>query len=187
MNHEHPRDNPYVAFDLDGTLAHFNPEMFQQYGYRYIGDPIPTMVELVKDYIKSGIKVKIMTARVAHTTDAEKREITGYILNWLKETELPELEITCIKDYNMIKLYDDRCEEVFTNKGFGPRNVIWWIYEPMAKINKDKIKRRIEYVRDSDMVKSLKRLLEVMTVNETADKTADKTANDEKEIPIKKE
>ncbi len=104
-NKERPKI--WTGVDLDGTLAYFS----RVSSYDKIGEPVPAMLDLVKKMINHGIRVKIFTARVQ---DPEQLPI---IRKWLKDNGLPELEITNIKDYNMTRLYDDRCIQVERNTG----------------------------------------------------------------------
>ncbi len=93
--------------DLDGTLAYFD----RMSSYDKVGEPVPAMLALVKKMINNGVRVKIFTARV------EDPEQLPIIRKWLKDNNLPELEITNIKDFNMRMLYDDRCIQVERNTG----------------------------------------------------------------------
>ncbi len=97
----------WIGVDLDGTLAYHD----RSSAYDKIGEPVPIMLALVKKMINNGIRVKIFTARA---TDPEQLSI---IRKWLKRNRLPELEITNVKDYSMLRLYDDRCIQVEHNTG----------------------------------------------------------------------
>ncbi|MDX9786780.1 MAG: hypothetical protein RBT11_08385 [Desulfobacterales bacterium] len=97
----------WIGMDLDGTLARTDPLS----GISKIGDPVPKMVNLATRLINEGNRVKIFTARAF---DADQ---VAMIHNWLKENGLPELEVTNIKDFEMIRLYDDRAIQVITNTG----------------------------------------------------------------------
>ncbi|MCP4723077.1 MAG: hypothetical protein GY860_26795 [Desulfobacteraceae bacterium] len=102
-----PLPKTWIGVDLDGTLAYYdNSSSIEE-----VGTPIPAILALVKKMINNGIRVKIFTARA---TDPEQLPI---IRKWLKINNLPELEITNIKDYYMLKLYDDRCIQVEKNTG----------------------------------------------------------------------
>ena len=93
---------PWIGFDLDGTLA----EHGKYQGPDHIGTMIPKMKEILLECIRQGYRVKIMTARMGH---AELRdEARTIIQDWLEANGLPRLEVTCKKDYKMIRLYDDR-------------------------------------------------------------------------------
>jgi hypothetical protein len=98
---------PWIGMDLDGTLAYYD----EYRGIEHIGDPIPSMVGLMKWLIESGNKVKIFTARAADP------KAIPYIKEWLDEHDLPNLDITNEKDQGMIMLYDDRVKRVEMNTG----------------------------------------------------------------------
>lgn len=98
----------WIGVDLDGTLAHYDG--FR--GIEYIGEPLGPMVQRVQQMLARGQTVKIFTARVAESPEAEI-----YIQDWLSEIGLPRLEVTNIKDFGMIALYDDRAVQVIQNDG----------------------------------------------------------------------
>jgi hypothetical protein len=114
-NHSNPR--PWIGVDLDGTLAHYDDWK----GEEHIGEPIPEMVERVKDWIKRGVRVKIFTARVSPVGIDNKlrdvRKIRERIEKWCLEHIGHVLEITNVKDYRMLELWDDRAKEVVSNTG----------------------------------------------------------------------
>jgi hypothetical protein len=97
----------WTGVDLDGTLAYLD----RNSAYDEVGEPVPAMMALVRKMINNGIRIKIFTAR------AEDPEQFPIIRKWLKDNNLPELEITNVKDYNMQRLYDDRCIQVERNTG----------------------------------------------------------------------
>jgi hypothetical protein len=101
--------NGWIAVDLDGTLAHYDNWM----GIHHIGEPIPSMVARVKNWVSQGFDVKIFTARV-HNEDPEVRY---YIEQWCDKHLGFVLPITNAKDFDMIELYDDRCVSVEENTG----------------------------------------------------------------------
>ena len=104
----------WIGVDLDGTLAEYDGWK----GIDHIGTPIPKMLQRVKDWIKDGKTVKIMTARVHPNQDRRKLEVTKYwIAKWCLEYIGEELEITCEKDMEMEELWDDRCIQVVPNTG----------------------------------------------------------------------
>lgn len=98
---------PWIGVDLDGTLAFHDKHS----SVETVGEPVPAMMTLVKDMIDKGIRVKIFTARAS---DPDQLPI---IRKWLKTQGLPDLEITNVKNYSMIRLYDDRCIQVEKNTG----------------------------------------------------------------------
>ncbi len=102
-----PEEKGWIGVDLDGTLAFHdaNSPMIK------IGDPVPLMLKRVKTMVEQDFRVKIFTAR------AQDSEQILLIRKWLLKNGLPSLEITNIKDYNMIKLFDDRAVQVEPNTG----------------------------------------------------------------------
>jgi hypothetical protein len=95
-----------IAVDLDATLAHYT-----SYKKGVIGKPIPAMLENVKKWIEEGKTVKIFTARAN-----DKKDVKA-IKEWLKENNLPDLEITNIKTPDMEVFYDDKAIQIKKNKG----------------------------------------------------------------------
>jgi hypothetical protein len=96
----------WIGVDLDGTLAEYHG-----WNNGKIGAPIPKMMERVNKWIAEGINVKIFTAR------ASAPELISGVQDWLEENGLPRLEVTCVKDFAMIELWDDRCFRVEMNTG----------------------------------------------------------------------
>ena len=107
-------DHGWIGFDLDGTLAEY-------YGWvsaSHIGKPIPIMVELVKNMLAHGRKVKILTARASSAIYPDQAEESIIAIQaWCQEHIGEVLEITCEKDQGMLLLYDDRCVQVLPNTG----------------------------------------------------------------------
>ncbi len=97
----------WIGVDLDGTLAYYGSTST----IKSIGRPIPDMRDLVLKMIRNGIRIKVFTARVQYPGQIEMIE------NWLKKNGFPPLEITNVKDFNMKRLYDDRCIQVERNTG----------------------------------------------------------------------
>ena len=109
---------PWIGFDLDGTLA----EHGKYKGPDHIGTMIQRMKEILLECLRQRFRVKIMTARMGHAdTRDESRTI---IQDWLEANGLPRLEVTCKKDYKMIRLYDDRAVQVIPNTGVTLEEVI---------------------------------------------------------------
>lgn len=97
----------WIGVDLDGTLA-------QDGGWEgpeQIGEPIPEMLDRVRNWLNQGRRVKIFTARACIPQQIPP------IRDWLRKHGLPELEITNMKDYAMIESWDDRAVEVIPNTG----------------------------------------------------------------------
>lgn len=105
----------WIAVDLDGTLAEYRPHQ----GLGVIGKPIPLMLERVKGWVAEGTEVRIFTARVSEADDDirfvhKQRQL---IQDWLVTHGLPRLQVTNMKDYSMIELWDDRARRVSFNGG----------------------------------------------------------------------
>lgn len=97
----------WIGVDLDGTLAQYNG--FK--GADVIGEPIPEMVQRIHQWLSEGKTVKIFTARACVT------EHIQHVSDWVIKHIGVELEITNIKDYGMIELWDDRAVRVRFNEG----------------------------------------------------------------------
>lgn len=103
---------PWVGFDLDGTLAEYT----EWQGPTHIGKPVQKMIDLAKKYEKSGLDIKIFTARVSSNNPNREKSLKA-ITKWSYEVFGKPLEITAEKDFGMIDLYDDRCHRVEANTG----------------------------------------------------------------------
>lgn len=103
--------NKWIGVDLDGTLAFYD----QWRGPGHIGEPIPLMLERVKEWIAKGITVKIFTARVSDKNQAQT--VREAMAVWCVRNGLPVLEVVCCKDFAMIELWDDRAVAVKMNTG----------------------------------------------------------------------
>lgn len=110
----------WIGVDLDGTLAKYND--FE--GELIIGEPVPRMIQRVKDWLKLGIEVRVFTARVYldHENIHSERSIRvgmvkRAIEKWCFEHIGKVLPVTYKKDYKMIELWDDRAVQVIPNTG----------------------------------------------------------------------
>lgn len=102
---------PWIGVDLDGTLAEYD----HWRGADHIGAPIQPMVEKVKEFIEKGWTVKIFTARMCDANDA--RVVRAAVEAWCLTHIGRVLEVTNIKDYGMVELWDDRAVAVLRNQG----------------------------------------------------------------------
>ena len=103
----------WIGVDLDGTLAHYDGWV----GATHIGEPVPKMVARVKAWLAEGRMVKVFTARVATIDHVVREEITRAVGDWcLVHVGFP-LPVTCVKDFGMVELWDDRCVQVVPNTG----------------------------------------------------------------------
>lgn len=101
--------NGWIGVDLDATLAVYDGWK----GPNHIGEPILPMVKNVKAWIEQGNTVKIFTARVSDG----KPETIHAIKEWCKKHIGYDLEVTNVKDYGLIALFDDRAFHVIPNTG----------------------------------------------------------------------
>lgn len=97
----------WVGVDLDGTLAHYDGWK----GHFHIGDPIQPMLARVQQWTSEGQEVRIFTAR------ASVKEHKKFVEVWLQQHGLEGLQVTNLKDYGMIELWDDRCIQIVPNSG----------------------------------------------------------------------
>lgn len=107
-------DEDWIGFDFDGTLARDDNVDFPA-----LGEPIQPMVNLMKKYIILGTKVKVVTARMSDPNPSRRVMHRRMIQEWLaKHVDAnTDIEITCMKDFRMKLLYDDRARQVIRNKG----------------------------------------------------------------------
>jgi phosphoglycolate phosphatase-like HAD superfamily hydrolase len=99
----------WYAFDLDGTLAHYDG----WHGSTHVGRPVKKMVERVKQYLADGKDCRIFTARASETDP----KVFEAIQKWCEKHIGAVLPITNMKDYGMIELWDDRAVQVVPNEG----------------------------------------------------------------------
>jgi len=108
---------PWIGFDLDGTIASY--DKFK--GWQYIGDPVPGFINLIKKLRALGVTCKILTARAS----AESRAIDGLtfeqvekvIQDWTQIHIGERLPVVTEKGAAMICLFDDSVIQVDKNTG----------------------------------------------------------------------
>lgn len=71
------------------------------------------MVERVKIWLAEGKQVKIFTARVCDGLESTRKTIE----DWTEKHIGTRLEVTNIKDFALLELWDDRAVRVVKNKG----------------------------------------------------------------------
>ena len=103
----------YIGVDLDRTLAYYNSGDWERFGPYYIGEPIPPMIKKVKEWLASGEKVKIFSARAAETDPKVVEAVEEWCLKHIGQI----LPVTCIKDRHMRIYYDDKAIQVIPNTG----------------------------------------------------------------------
>lgn len=100
--------NGWYGVDFDGTLSTYD----YWRGIDHVGEPIWPMIRRVRQWLDEGKEVRIFTARCAGPEDC-KPAIEAFCLKYIGEV----LPITNIKDFGLIKLYDDRAVGVEFNTG----------------------------------------------------------------------
>lgn len=132
MTHEHDnKPRGWIGVDFDGTLAEYGTWIAPD----HCGQPIAPMVDRVKGWLAAGREVRIFTARIFPITQAvgpddvvsfhqspTPRQLDALIAiesirRWCREHLGQVLTITCVKDYAMVELYDDRAVQVRPNTG----------------------------------------------------------------------
>jgi hypothetical protein len=109
----------WIGVDFDGTLVTYNGWV----SGKTVGEPIWPMIERVKRWLAEGKEVRIFTARIYYgaaddsTRYAECLDAHAMIQQWCATYLGRVLPITCVKDYNMIELWDDRAVQVERNTG----------------------------------------------------------------------
>lgn len=126
--------NPgWIGVDLDGTLAMYDGWK----GAEHIGEPVPAMVARVRQWLAEGKEVRIFTARVANPEQSvsraeENNRARNAIELWCRAHLGQRLEVTNIKDFAMIELWDDRAVQVVPNMGKRV-DEYKWMYEGLCK------------------------------------------------------
>lgn len=130
--HEHDKRRGWIGVDFDGTLAEYGTWVASD----HCGKPIAPMVERVKRWLADGWEVRIFTARMfpiarcirpeeppaTYRVHVEGRcrdatEAVDAIRDWCREHIGQVLPVTCVKDFGMVELYDDRAVQVRPNTG----------------------------------------------------------------------
>lgn len=108
------KNSGWIGVDLDGTLAYYD----EWRGINHIGAPIKLMADRVREWIADGVEVRIFTARVGVTKDnRDPEQARQFIQAWCLMHFGKVLEVTNLKDFGMIELWDDRCIQVRANTG----------------------------------------------------------------------
>lgn len=100
----------WIGVDLDGTLAHYGSWV----DVSHIGEPVPAMLARVQAWMNEGKEVRIFTARVS---GADADEARRAIEIWCVVNLGRVLPVTCVKDFSMVELWDDRAVGVVKNTG----------------------------------------------------------------------
>jgi len=109
-----PTNRGYVCVDFDQTLA--QRIKHESYDPKDLSDfpPVAAMVNRVKAWLLLGEDVCIFTSRVARPdADAQRKAIE----HWCEKHIGRVLPVTCIKQYTMVRFWDDRAVQVALNMG----------------------------------------------------------------------
>ncbi len=111
----------WIGVDFDGTLAKRAP--WNGHGQGEPGEPIPLMIKRVKQWLKEGKTVKILTARVSSVVP-DREDGRKLVKAWCKKYIGRELEVTAEKDIYMRELWDDRAVQVLPDTGIAIETLI---------------------------------------------------------------
>jgi hypothetical protein len=109
----------WIGCDLDSTLAYCNNSVWAPQPPWPIGEPIPAMVEKIKNLHDMGYEIRIFTARVGDegmSAQAFATE-TKNIQDWAEKALGFRPRVTATKDFEMLFMFDDRAREVIANTG----------------------------------------------------------------------
>ena len=108
-------DGKWIGVDFDKVLAHYEDGDIEKYGKDYLGEPIPKMVNKVKEMLDEGEDVRIFSARAADANkDPRLKEVFD---RWMEKNLGKILPMTNIKDHNVKVWYDDKARRIKANKG----------------------------------------------------------------------
>lgn len=117
------RKEDWLGVDFDKTLATY----FEYSTTIEVGDPIVPMVNKVKEWLKRGIEVRIFTARVSEAGETSRNGVIhspayaahqrSIVEKWSMTVFGQVLKVTCMKDANMMMLFDDKACGIVPNQG----------------------------------------------------------------------
>ena len=118
----------WVGFDLDKTLAVYGT---WNGTVSPIGEPLADMIALIKQYQAAGTEVRILTARAYPYKGEDPAPMIAAVQDWCEAQGLGRLPVTCEKDPECFRIYDDIAEGVMPNTGRLVREVLqeeidWW-------------------------------------------------------------
>lgn len=102
----------HIALDFDKTLAYHE----SSWGISRVGEPIPSMLKKVKEWVAKGYKITIFTARLSHDLVQSKAQ-ERLIKDFLAKNDLPDFDVTSTKKPYFSHIIDDRAYHVFPNTG----------------------------------------------------------------------
>jgi hypothetical protein len=101
----------HYLVDFDRTLVRYDGWDIHGEGF---GTPVPAMVERVVRWLKSGIEVRLFTARASRYKPDEMAVLRAWCVQHLGQ----ELKIQNYKDFDTIAIWDDLATGVQPNTGF---------------------------------------------------------------------
>lgn len=114
MSKTRTSSEPYIGFDLDRTLAHYD----HWRGAGHIGRPVKPMLDLVRRFLAAHTPCRVITARMAPDHTQEERDAFIAAWNvWSMHHLGTVLTVQAHKCMKMLELYDDRCVAVEPNTG----------------------------------------------------------------------
>ena len=115
------KEGGWIAVDWDHSLATEGPEGGD---HQTAGEPIPAMVDRVKEWLSRGKDVRIFTARMSRPdADRQRRIIEEACESWFGQ----KLPVTNVKDSRMAELWDDRAVRLERDTGLplSPHEKSW--------------------------------------------------------------
>ena len=119
-----PKFEHWYGYDFDGTMV--KDEGWK--GKEHAGEPIQKTIDRINKRLNAGQKVKILTAR------ASDPKAIPFIKEYLKQNNIPLLEITDRKDPGMVSLEDDRAVQVRKNTGNLVKSISTTYYLDLDKL-----------------------------------------------------
>lgn len=100
----------WIGVDLDGTIAHFDHVKWHN-EINLVGEPIHNMINMIRTLVKADVRVKIFTARASRACALPAIE------KWVRKHVGYALEITNVKDFDCVAIFDDIATGVRFNSG----------------------------------------------------------------------
>jgi hypothetical protein len=132
------KESNVIAVDLDATLADDSVISMEDYKPYLIGDPVPLMVDRVKEWLRQGKEVVILTARVHPTHGLAENALTEKaIKEWCVKHIGKELLVTCEKSPMFCEIWDDKAVRIVKNRGIISSQVD--VEDPLDSCHADQI------------------------------------------------
>lgn len=105
-------DAGWIGVDLDGTMVEYTGWK----GITHFGKPLMPMVNRVRQWLKEGREVRLVTARADENGPYYKEFVAAWEV-FSEELYGQVLPVTDRKDFNMLELWDDRAVQMVPNTG----------------------------------------------------------------------